>query len=115
MMTTNTNTSASLFRPSFGIYRADGSKHPTLKRNFIIKMDLYTNDLRNGYVTLVDGTNWALSAEQEVKDAIQAVGDTFCIVSFQVHEHGNYAVARKYSAKKLAASHYATDRRKNND
>lgn len=111
-MMTNPNKSWTIFRPSFGIYRADGSKQPTLKRSFIVKMDISLFNVKLGYVTLNDGTSWILTVEPEAVDLIDLNGSAFCIVSFQAHEHGNYAVARHFSPKKQASSYYATDRRK---
>lgn len=91
-------------KPTFNIYRADGSKCPTLRRCFIIRMDVSWNDRSVGSICLPDGTLWDLTIEDQADQAIQDAGRAYCIVSFQVHEHGNFAIARFYDPRKLTAA-----------
>lgn len=85
--------------PSFSIYRADGSKVPTLRRSFIIKQDITQAELDANVVSLDDGTSWELVVDDEVWDRIKQQGSAYCIVSYQAHSHGNYAVARLFKVK----------------
>lgn len=88
--------------PTFSIYRSDGSKVPTLKKSFLVKEHISHLDYFKGYKTLEDGTVWKLILENEVISDIKIKGhsDTsFCIVSYQAHTHGNYAIARLVKEK----------------
>lgn len=83
----------------FSIYRADGSKPPSLKRSFIVKQRISLSDVVEGSLMLDDGTVWALIIEPEAFEVMLKDQSAFCIVSYQVHTHGNYAVARLYKPR----------------
>jgi hypothetical protein len=90
----------------FNVYRSDGSKSPTLRRSFLIKLYINKADRMRGYLKLPDNTKWTLITEEAVLKAMGHDQTVRCIVSFQVHEHAddtqvsNFAVARFYNPNK---------------
>jgi hypothetical protein len=90
--------------PTFNIHRADGSRSPTLVRNFLNKMYISVAEAARGSLILPDGTEWELIIENEAKAAL--VQSAYCIVSFQVHTTGNFAIARLYTPHKEDKARY---------
>ncbi len=88
------------YKPRFNIHLADGQIAPTIKRSFLIKMYVSNHDIKKGYLKLPDGTTWDLTLEPAVKAAMVENGTAECIVSFQLHEHGTYCVARYFNRNK---------------
>lgn len=86
--------------PSFTVYRADGSKVPTIKKSFLVKEWIERAHLTRSWMTLEDGTDWNLVLEDEVKAALEIETEVFCIISYQVHEYGNFAIARVVKERK---------------
>jgi predicted GNAT superfamily acetyltransferase len=84
---------------TFSIYRADGTKVPTLKKSFLVKEHLTCRALSKQYIVLEDGTEWRLILESKVIEDLMKQGNAFCICSYQVHEDGNYIVARLFQDK----------------
>lgn len=86
----------------FSIFRADGSKVPTLKKAFLVKEYIYPSDLTDGVLHLEDGTEWTLITEHLVQNSLVNLrSKVFCIVSYQAHTHGNFAVARLVTDKPI--------------
>lgn len=89
----------------FSIYRADGSKPPSLRKSFIIKERISCLDLVTGSLRLRDGSDWLLEVEPEALAQITRDNDAYCILSLQVHtdedtgDTGNYAVVRLFKGK----------------
>jgi hypothetical protein len=87
-------------KPTFSIYRADGSKVPGLKKSFLIKEILTSADIIAGQKTLPDGTQWTLVLDTIFEEEVFFLGKEadnksfYCICSYQAHEHGNFVVAR---------------------
>lgn len=98
MMAIHTN------KPTFSIYRADGTKTPTLRKSFIIQQRISWGDVAIGALYLEDGTEWRLVVEPKVADMLHKDETVYCIVSYQVHNtddgQENYAIARLYTPKR---------------
>ena|SRR5690606_1512863 len=80
-------------KPSFRIHRTDGSVVPSIKNAFVTKKTLSYEDIRRGYLILEDGTEWQLVMDSETSDKIFR-DKRACMVSFQAHSYGNFAVVR---------------------
>src|SRR5688572_26192875 len=85
---------------SFYVFRKDGSKNPNIKTHFLEEMILDTHTALDKKIKLADDTIWELIMEEEVKQAFKISSSVRCIVSFQAHTQGNYAVARLFKENK---------------
>lgn len=74
----------------FRIYRKDGSKVPTLIKAFLVKENITSNTLEQGKIVLEDGTEWEIVWDSH----LQPADINYCIISYQAHTTGNYAVCR---------------------
>lgn len=86
--------SSNMSNPTFKIHRSDGTIYPTIKKSFIKKAHISASDFLRGYLHLEDGTKWTLILE-EGKVPNFGLNKKY-VISFQVHIHGNFAVAREY-------------------
>jgi len=90
-------------KPKFSIFRADGSKVPTLKKAFLVKEHISLKHFRHNSLILEDGTEWEMVVENAVEDGVFKNASAFCIVSYQAHTHGNYAVVRLVAERSTAS------------
>ncbi len=93
--------------PSFQVYRADGSKFPSLVKFFLVKQIITVEDLDKGYLELPDSSLWNLVLEAQVVEDLVAQGYSNAIISYQVHDYGNFAVARKDNGPRLTKEQLA--------
>lgn len=87
-------------QPTFHVYRKDGSPNPDIKRYFLDRREVTAMDAIAGCIVLDDKTKWQLVLEPAVANALRAQDSIFCIVSFQIRQAGNYAIARLYTESK---------------
>lgn len=81
--------------PSFYIYDVDGNKVKTLRLSFLKKLVILEKDYLSGTLHW-EGIEYELVIDDEqilVNLAVEKA--CHCIVSFQVHYHGKFAVCRK--------------------
>lgn len=80
--------------PNFYVFRQDGSKKPNLRRFFLDRRNVTAIEAAEGRIILNDKTEWKLILEEPVLEALKKEHHSFCIVSFQAYNYGNFAVAR---------------------
>ena len=81
---------------TFHIYRKDGTANPDIKQSFLDRKHLSAQDAIEGSLTLDDQTKWQLVLEAPVQKKLKEQDAVLCIISFQVRQSGNYAVARLF-------------------
>jgi hypothetical protein len=83
--------------PTFRIHRADGSRPLSLKNAFVLKEWLTQEDMDRGFIEIEDGTKWQLSIQdKDIRHVIHSAGRAWCVVSYQAHTYGNFAIAKLF-------------------
>lgn len=85
---------------TFHVYRKDGSPNTDIKRYFLDRRQVTAMDAIAESIVLDDKTKWKLILERAVAEALKGQDSVYCIVSFQIRQSGNYAIARLYDQTK---------------
>lgn len=90
--------------PSFYIYTPEGNKVSSIKKAYIKKLTISTETYQKRELT-ADNVQWKLVVDDpHIREAIETElaykGEAYCIISFQVHNFGNYAVMRLFKGEK---------------
>lgn len=84
--------------PSFFTQTKDGKKIASIKFAFLKKLHL-TREQYTKYTLLYDTREWKIVLDEkdakDIREDIAFEGYSACVVSFQVHQFGNYAIYRK--------------------
>lgn len=107
---TNSYPSA-LSIPTFEVYRKGSNNKlvPNLVKAFLMKKVITKDDIDRSYLQLPDSSLWILCPELEVSYALDYSDSCICLVSYQVHRHGSFAVARLYEEDKAATNDITPD------
>ena len=90
---------------TFSVYRKDGSLVPTLvTQPFLQRLVFSPENLSSTRILHNNGKTYTKVFEPEVIEALKTGEFVSCIVSFQEHKHGNYAVVKKVSEYKIPRS-----------
>lgn len=87
---------------TFSLYTPSGQKVASLKKAFIRTTFLNLQHIARGFLTTEDGAKWNLVVDYPLQKALYSVEEVAAIISYQVHDHGFYAVAKLYKEKKPA-------------
>lgn len=92
--------------PTFKIFLEDGTKVPTLQKAFLVKQILTNKDYKAKIIIGDDGTVWNLVFEPSIIRALKYFSDAtaYCLISYQTHTYGKFAVCRMSKDKQQAFS-----------
>src|SRR5690606_16403088 len=95
-------TSNNPYNLTFSIYRPDGQKVSTLKRAFVRTGLINANHKERGFLVDDNDVQYTLICSSELRNSLSYASQTPVIVSFQIHTHGRYAIAKFYVEEKPA-------------
>lgn len=89
---------------TFSLYHPNGQRIASVKKAFIRTTFLNLQHLARGFLTTEDDTKWNLVVDYPLQKALYTAEEVAAIISYQVHDHGYYAVAKLYKKEKPSAS-----------
>ena len=100
-MNTSTLNQTTQHKPSFYIFREDGSRDSDIIQSFLIKRNITVEEVISGKLTLEGqaGKVWNIILDDHARVIFKKRNEAFCLVSFQSKKQGYFAVIRIYKNK----------------